>query len=462
MNGMNEVNVELFQVLSRSRSGDRKRVEVIFADRQQLDLRKPTLLSFDITAAVRRWLSAGSKPESRDKVENGVLELGLHSSDEEKEALLEQLLSGLTNEEGERASPRLLVFSHSPSKIAQQHRQRIRRQASTGFNQSFCYEPPRLGGRRCCVRQLYIDFRRDFQWNFVNFPRGYFANHCSGRCRFRWGEDTSHAQLLTFHRLNNPMASAQPCCTAKQLEALNIIYQDQDGVMRVLNIPEMSVKSCTCRWRVFLSIFLSCILDADFVIVLPKLSSRFYFMCFLKVVVGHFMLDGICFPCSCMRMYNEQLIFWLCSTPPPSIFSLFPISLHLLHRPRLFLSFVLHSSLSPSLAFSFFFLQDDSFVSYLFFFFFSKFHQVLKLLLVPFPARSWVSSSNQACRPCPKITADKFPTRKTRGKLFFCFNEGLCWDIFGTSKHHYSNLAELAPTSKGAGHCYNVQWSTLQ
>ena len=372
MNGMNEVNVELFQVLSRSRSGDRKRVEVIFADRQQLDLRKPTLLSFDITAAVRRWLSAGSKPKSGDKVENGVLELGLHSSDEEKEALLEQLLSGLTNGGGESASPRLLVFSHSPSKIAQQHRQRIRRQASTGFNQSFCYEPPRLGGRRCCVRQLYIDFRRDFQWNFVNFPRGYFANHCSGRCRFRWGEDTSHARLLTFYRLNNPTASAQPCCTAKQLEGLNIIYQDEDGVMRVRNIPEMSVKTCTCRWRVFLSIFLSCILDADFVIVLPKFSSRFYFMCFLKVVVGHFMLDGICFPCSCMRMYNEQLIFWHCSTPPP-LPLYFPCSQFLSTSSIVHVSFSLLFSTPPSLLLSpslFFFLQDDSFVSYLFFFLF--------------------------------------------------------------------------------------------
>lgn len=47
----------------------------------------------------------------------------------------------------------------------------------------------------CCVRKLYIDFRRDLDWKWIHEPSGYDANYCSGPCPYLRSSDTTHSSV---------------------------------------------------------------------------------------------------------------------------------------------------------------------------------------------------------------------------------------------------------------------------
>ncbi len=47
----------------------------------------------------------------------------------------------------------------------------------------------------CCVRRLYIDFRRDLDWKWIHEPSGYDANYCSGPCPYLRSSDTTHSSV---------------------------------------------------------------------------------------------------------------------------------------------------------------------------------------------------------------------------------------------------------------------------
>lgn len=60
----------------------------------------------------------------------------------------------------------------------------------------------------CCLRSLYIDFRRDLNWKWIHEPKGYKANFCAGNCPYLWSannhynmvrKEIMNAQKLLFH-----------------------------------------------------------------------------------------------------------------------------------------------------------------------------------------------------------------------------------------------------------------------
>lgn len=49
--------------------------------------------------------------------------------------------------------------------------------------------------KNCCVRQLYIDFRKDLGWKWIHEPKGYHANFCLGPCPYIWSLETQYSKV---------------------------------------------------------------------------------------------------------------------------------------------------------------------------------------------------------------------------------------------------------------------------
>lgn len=47
----------------------------------------------------------------------------------------------------------------------------------------------------CCLRSLYIDFKKDLGWRWIHEPKGYNANFCAGACPYLWSADTQHSKV---------------------------------------------------------------------------------------------------------------------------------------------------------------------------------------------------------------------------------------------------------------------------
>ncbi|XP_034399455.1 transforming growth factor beta-2 proprotein [Cyclopterus lumpus] len=98
----------------------------------------------------------------------------------------------------------------------------------------------------CCLRSLYIDFRRDLNWKWIHEPKGYKANFCAGNCPYLWSANNHYNMILPLYNKLNPEASASPCCVPQDLEPLTIMYFI-GRTPRVEQLSNMVVKSCKCR-----------------------------------------------------------------------------------------------------------------------------------------------------------------------------------------------------------------------
>ncbi|XP_066099038.1 transforming growth factor beta-1 proprotein-like [Saccopteryx bilineata] len=99
--------------------------------------------------------------------------------------------------------------------------------------------------KNCCVRQLYIDFRKDLGWKWIHEPKGYHANFCLGPCPYIWSLDMQYSKVLALYNQHNPGASAAPCCVPQALEPLPIVYY-VGRKPKVEQLSNMIVRSCKC------------------------------------------------------------------------------------------------------------------------------------------------------------------------------------------------------------------------
>ncbi|XP_061675577.1 transforming growth factor beta-2 proprotein isoform X6 [Syngnathoides biaculeatus] len=97
----------------------------------------------------------------------------------------------------------------------------------------------------CCLRALYIDFKKDLGWRWIHEPKGYEANFCAGGCPYLWSADTQQAKVLGLYNTINPDASASPCCVSQDLEPLTILYYI-GKTPKIEQLSNMKVKSCKC------------------------------------------------------------------------------------------------------------------------------------------------------------------------------------------------------------------------
>ncbi|XP_025920884.1 transforming growth factor beta-1-like, partial [Apteryx rowi] len=84
--------------------------------------------------------------------------------------------------------PYVLAMALPPERANELHSARRRRALDTDY----CFETEE---KNCCVRPLYIDFRKDLQWKWIHEPKGYMANFCMGPCPYVWSADTQYTKV---------------------------------------------------------------------------------------------------------------------------------------------------------------------------------------------------------------------------------------------------------------------------
>lgn len=119
-----------------------------------------------------------------------------------------------------------------------------RRRKKRSLDADYCFSK-NPNESNCCLRELYIDFRKDLKWNWVHAPTGYKANFCAGACPYLWSMDTQHATILSLYKSMNPRASSSPCCVPHTLNPLTIVYYNK-GKFKVTQLSDMILLSCKC------------------------------------------------------------------------------------------------------------------------------------------------------------------------------------------------------------------------
>ncbi|KAM4621552.1 transforming growth factor beta-2 proprotein [Polymixia lowei] len=253
-----EQRVEIYQLL---KPDDDSSSTQRYIDSRTVQLRaKGSWLSVEVTDTVKDWLA--------DRDINLGLKLGVHcpcctfvpstnnivpNKSEELEALFagvddERLrhLKGPGQVKGQgdfsTKTPHL-ILTLLPSDRVDNPAKKNRKRRAAAVDTSTC---SRNSDQGCCLRSLYIDFRRDLNWKWIHEPKGYKANFCAGSCPYLWSADNHYNMILPLYNKLNPEASASPCCVPQDLEPLTIVYF-MGRTPRVEQLSNMVVKSCKCR-----------------------------------------------------------------------------------------------------------------------------------------------------------------------------------------------------------------------
>ncbi|KAH3828986.1 hypothetical protein DPMN_130974 [Dreissena polymorpha] len=105
------------------------------------------------------------------------------------------------------------------------------------------------GGDNCCHREaLHINFR-DIGWDYIMAPPAIRPNYCTGSCNGVHTGFYNHTRLVqTIHQtVAHNHLPIQNCCgpvSFKQLTSL--LYRDDAGVIRKVDIPDLVVNECGC------------------------------------------------------------------------------------------------------------------------------------------------------------------------------------------------------------------------
>jgi len=192
---------------------------------------------FDVTPALRRWLSSN----------DGV------SGSSKPMLAVEKTLSTVVPE-GIFSDAYLVVFSED-----QKHREnRLKRSASSSSgrrhqsNRSHRRRTKKKKGHwtHCKRHSLYVDFA-EVGWNdWIVAPPGYDAHFCHGECHFPLAEHlnaTNHAIVQTMVNSVNPSAVPRACCIPIELSPISMLYLDEYEKVVLKNYEDMVIENCGCR-----------------------------------------------------------------------------------------------------------------------------------------------------------------------------------------------------------------------
>lgn len=231
-NIQNEQRVELYQGVGASAR--------YLASRFITNEMKGKWLSFDVTKTLQKWLENNTVDE-----EGFQLRLFCECNLASVGSSFSFSISGIKNGRGDQAllhnrtqQPPFILTMSIPKNVSS-HRS-SRRKRSTDSKDTCTAQT-----ETCCVRSLYIDFRRDLGWKWIHKPTGYHANYCMGSCTYIWNAENKYSQILALYKHHNPGASAQPCCVPQSLEPLPILYY-VGRQHKVEQLSNMIVKSCKC------------------------------------------------------------------------------------------------------------------------------------------------------------------------------------------------------------------------
>ncbi|XP_062833776.1 bone morphogenetic protein 6 [Anolis carolinensis] len=102
----------------------------------------------------------------------------------------------------------------------------------------------------CRKHELYVSFQ-DLGWqDWIIAPKGYAANYCDGECSFPLNAHmnaTNHAIVQTLVHLMNPENVPKPCCAPTKLNAISVLYFDDNSNVILKKYRNMVVRACGCH-----------------------------------------------------------------------------------------------------------------------------------------------------------------------------------------------------------------------
>ncbi|XP_026872795.2 transforming growth factor beta-2 proprotein [Electrophorus electricus] len=252
-----EQRVEIYQIL--------KSDDVTAPSQRYIDSRtvqpqaKGAWLSVDVTETLKEWMAFQEKnlglklsvhcpcctfvPSTNNILFNKSEELEARFAGVDDDLVRQNRRPGLTKGQVEFSTktPHLILTLLPTDRLENPNKKHRKRRAAS--DTTTC---SRNADQSCCLRSLYIDFRRDLNWKWIHEPKGYRANFCAGNCPYLWSADNHYNMILPLYNKMNPEASASPCCVPQDLEPLTIVYF-LGRTPRVEQLSNMVVKSCKCR-----------------------------------------------------------------------------------------------------------------------------------------------------------------------------------------------------------------------
>ena len=133
----------------------------------------------------------------------------------------------------------LFVFQAPLLEIHTIESKRGRNKRNTGNR--LCSESSRVSN--CCRHPLVVNFV-DLGWDFIVAPKVYEANFCNGDCPYLYAHKYAHFNLL--QKMNDTKAKHGPCCGARKLSPMQMLYYDHDHQIKFDTIQDMVVDRCGC------------------------------------------------------------------------------------------------------------------------------------------------------------------------------------------------------------------------
>ncbi|XP_006002932.1 bone morphogenetic protein 6 [Latimeria chalumnae] len=102
----------------------------------------------------------------------------------------------------------------------------------------------------CRKRELFVSFRELGWQDWIIAPEGYAASYCDGECSFPLNAHmnaTNHAIVQTLVHLMNPENVPKPCCAPTKLDAISVLYFDDNSNVILKKYRNMVVEACGCH-----------------------------------------------------------------------------------------------------------------------------------------------------------------------------------------------------------------------
>ncbi|XP_066435430.1 bone morphogenetic protein 6 [Eleutherodactylus coqui] len=240
--------ISIYQVLTEHRN---REIDVFLLDTQTVWASEEGWLEFDITATSNLW------------VMNPRHNLGLQLSVETRDGQnVNTKAAGLVGRDGpydkqpfmvaffKASEVHLRTARSATSKRKNQNRNRYsnsqdvsRASSVTDYNSSDLKTA-------CRKHELYVSFQ-DLGWqDWIIAPKGYAANYCGGECSFPLNAHmnaTNHAIVQTLVHLMNPDYVPKPCCAPTKLNAISVLYFDDNSNVILKKYRNMVVRACGCH-----------------------------------------------------------------------------------------------------------------------------------------------------------------------------------------------------------------------
>lgn len=203
---------------------------------------EPGYITFDTTSAVTKWIEMNDNREVGEiKFEVIIRPPILISTNKPLAPVIEFDLSLNTTAQF------VVVLAQPEAMLDMSTSSRRRRQSQvTRLDTKFCFSAPKE--KRCCVRELTINFAKDLGYTWISEPKEYQANYCLGLCPAFWPTIAMSTDFLRKYREQNPGFAVKPCCGSEELSPLSVLIDIGDGSdASIESLPDMVLESCICR-----------------------------------------------------------------------------------------------------------------------------------------------------------------------------------------------------------------------